>query len=103
MGCERYGGREISATPASTPHNRIERLIEMGETKPTKVSHNSETDVMWISNPVPADILSVRTVVRDGWYNMPTDLAWLLLVILPERHRPRLCARKQRCSPVVLQ
>jgi hypothetical protein len=31
---------------------------------------------MWLSEPVLADVLSVRTVVRDGWYNMPTDLAW---------------------------
>ena len=78
----------------------------MGETKPTKVSHNSETDVMWLSDPAPADVLSVCTVVRDGWYNMPTDLAYwkgYYWLEVPERHRPRLCARKQRCSPVVLQ
>ncbi len=45
---------------------------------PPGVAHNDDTDLMFLAaaKAPPADVLEVRTVVRDGWYNMPTDLAW---------------------------
>ena len=45
---------------------------------PLGVPHNPLADTMYLAadDASPADVLSVRTVVRDGWYNMPTDLAW---------------------------
>ena len=45
---------------------------------PPGVDHNDHTDLMFLAaaEAAPADVLEVRTVVRDGWYNMPTDLAW---------------------------
>ena len=43
---------------------------------PPGVLHNAHTDTMFLASEeaAPADVLAVRTVVRDGWYNMPTDL-----------------------------
>ena len=43
---------------------------------PPGVLHNAHTDTMFLASEeaASADVLAVRTVVRDGWYNMPTDL-----------------------------
>ena len=44
---------------------------------PGGVPHQEGDDTMFLAGarPAPADVAAVRTVVRDGWYNMPTDLA----------------------------